>query len=54
MVTISLIYYFLQALHVKLCFTCNSSLLILSAKDKKSEVFSCFKKFKGEFLMLCL
>jgi len=29
---------------------CDSSLLIISAKDKKSEVFSHFKKVKCEFL----
>ena len=29
---------------------CHSSLLIISTKDKKTEVFSCFKKARGEFL----
>jgi len=29
---------------------CDSSLLIVSAKDKKSAVFSYFKKVKCEFL----
>jgi len=29
---------------------CDSSLPIMSAKDKKSEVFSYFKKVKCEFL----
>jgi len=42
---------FSYALQVKLCFTfCDSSLLIMSAKDKKWEVFSYFQKAKGEFL----
>jgi len=29
---------------------CDSSLLVMSAKDKKSEVFSYLIKAKGEFL----
>jgi len=29
---------------------CDSSLLIMSAKDNKSDVFSSFKKARGEFL----
>jgi len=29
---------------------CHSSLFIMSAKDEKSDVFSSFKKAKGEFL----
>ena len=28
---------------------CDSSLFIMSVKDKKSEVFSYLKNFKGEF-----
>jgi len=28
----------------------DSSLLIMSAKDKKSDVFSCFKNVQAEFL----
>jgi len=36
--------------HAKLCFTCDSSLLIMSAKYAKWEVFSYFSKVKCEFI----
>ena len=35
---------------LKCALLCDSSPLITSAKDKKSEVFSYFKKAKGGFL----